>query len=320
MNNALTNKLTLSLKDAGILIVFLALVATLWAVSPDHQFLSLNNILLILIQTAINGILAMGMMYVIISGEIDLSVGSTIALSGVTAAMLAHPGQFPLIVPIVAGIAIGTVVGLVNGVGVAYGAIPSFIITLGSMTAVRGLALMLSGGAPVFDVSSTFEAIASVRIGRFPIMAVYFIVIAALFAFIIHRTVYGRRLYAVGGNLEATRLSGINTGKVLVFVYAMSGLFAALAGLIVTARLSSAQPTAGASYELDAIAAVVVGGTSLMGGKGKITGTLIGALIIGFLNNALNLLDVSAYYQTIAKSIVILVAVLADNYLGRKTA
>ena len=120
MNNALTNKLTLSLKDAGILVVFLALVATLWAVSPDHQFLSLNNILLILIQTAINGILAMGMMYVIISGEIDLSVGSTIALSGVTAAMLAHPGQFPLIVPIVAGIAVGAVVGLVNGVGVAY--------------------------------------------------------------------------------------------------------------------------------------------------------------------------------------------------------
>jgi len=138
--------------------------------------------------------------------------------------------------------------------------------------------------------------------------------------YLLKHTPMGRYIYAVGGNLEATRLSGINTGKVLVFVYAMSGLFAALAGLIVTARLSSAQPTAGASYELDAIAAVVVGGTSLMGGKGKITGTLIGALIIGFLNNALNLLDVSAYYQTIAKSIVILVAVLADNYLGRKTA
>ena len=138
--------------------------------------------------------------------------------------------------------------------------------------------------------------------------------------YLLKHTPMGRYIYAVGGNLEATRLSGINTGKVLIFVYAMSGLFAALAGIIVTARLSSAQPTAGISYELDAIAAVVVGGTSLMGGKGKITGTLIGALIIGILNNALNLLDISSNYQDIIKSIVILVAVLADNYLGRKTA
>ena len=136
--------------------------------------------------------------------------------------------------------------------------------------------------------------------------------------YVLRHTPVGRYIYAVGGNIEAARLSGINVRHVLIFVYAMSGFFAALAGLIVTARLSSAQPTAGMSYELDAIAAVVVGGTSLMGGKGRIMGTLIGALIIGFLNNALNLLDVSAYYQTIAKSVVILVAVLADNLLARK--
>ena len=312
MNNALTNKLTLSLKDAGILVVFLALVATLWAVSPDHQFLSLNNILLILIQTAINGILAMGMMYVIISGEIDLSVGSTIALSGVTAAMLAHPGQFPLIVPIVAGIAVGAVVGLVNGVGVAYGAIPSFIITLGSMTAVRGLALMLSGGAPVFDVSSAFEAIASVRIGRFPIMAVYFIVIAALFAFIIHRTVYGRRLYAVGGNPTAAEISGINVKRYKVSVFVVAGLLAGFCGVLLASRTITGSPAAGETDEMNAIAAVVIGGVSMTGGRGKALGVIIGALMIAVIANGLDILGIDANFQKVVKGLIIVLAVLLD--------
>ena len=284
MNNALTNKLTLSLKDAGILVVFLALVATLWAVSPDHQFLSLNNILLILIQTAINGILAMGMMYVIISGEIDLSVGSTIALSGVTAAMLAHPGQFPLIVPIVAGIAVGAVVGLVNGVGVAYGAIPSFIITLGSMTAVRG----------------------------FPIMAVYFIVIAALFAFIIHRTVYGRRLYAVGGNPTAAEISGINVKRYKVSVFVVAGLLAGFCGVLLASRTITGSPTAGESYELDAIAAVVIGGVSMTGGRGKALGVIIGALMIAVIANGLDILGIDANFQKVVKGLIIVLAVLLD--------
>ena len=301
MNNALSNKLTLSLKDAGILVVFLALVATLWAVSPDHQFLSLNNILLILIQTAINGILAMGMMYVIISGEIDLSVGSTIALSGVTAAMLAHPGQFPLIVPIVAGIAVGAVVGLVNGVGVAYGAIPSFIITLGSMTAVRGLALMLSGGTPVFDVSNAFGAI-----------AVYFIVIAALFAFIIHRTVYGRRLYAVGGNPTAAEISGINVKRYKVSVFVVAGLLAGFCGVLLASRTITGSPTAGESYELDAIAAVVIGGVSMTGGRGKALGVIIGALMIAVIANGLDILGIDANFQKVVKGLIIVLAVLLD--------
>ena len=264
-----------------------------------------------------------GMTWVILLGEIDLSVGSVLALTGAFAAsMIAADLSVWLVVPAI--LLIGALLGSFSGLLVAKGGIQPFIATLVTMTLLRGVTMVYTDGRPINSgFSDNADAFAAIGIGNLAGVPVPVWIMAAVFLlawYLLKHTPMGRYIYAVGGNLEATRLSGINTGKVLIFVYAMSGLFAALAGLIVTARLSSAQPTAGAGYELDAIAAVVVGGTSLMGGKGKITGTLIGALIIGFLNNALNLLDVSAYYQTIAKSIVILVAVLADNYLGRITA
>ena len=318
MTTALNRKLVPSVKDAGILLVFAALVVVLWAVSPGHHFLSVNNVLLILIQTAINGILAMGMMYVIVSGEIDLSVGSTIGLAGVTAAMLAHPGEHALIVPILAGVLVGAVVGLINGIGVAYGAIPSFIITLGTMTAVRGIALMVSGGAPVFNVSGAFEAVASIKLAGFPIMALYFIVIAAAFGFIIHKTVYGRRVYAVGGNPVAAEISGIDVKRYRVSVFVIAGLLAGFCGVLLASRTITGAPTAGESYELDAIAAVVIGGVSMTGGRGRALGVVIGALMIAVIGNGLDILGIDANFQKVVKGVIIVLAVLLDVKARRR--
>ncbi|WP_366181107.1 ABC transporter permease [Actinomyces timonensis] len=308
----LPRRLNASLRDTGIAAVFLALVVVLWGVSPDHSFLGLNNILLILVQTTINGILAMGMMYVIISGEIDLSVGSTIALSGVVATMLAHPGGHPLVVPIVAGVAVGAGVGLLNGIGVAYGAIPSFIVTLGMMTAVRGLALLVSGGSPIYGVSSGFEAIASARIGRLPIMAIYFIVIAALAAFVLNRTVFGRRVYAVGGNPVAAEVSGVSVRRSKISVFVIAGILAGFCGVLLASRTITGSPTAGESYELDAIAAVVIGGVSMTGGRGRAAGVVIGALMIAVIANGLDILGIDSNFQKVVKGLIIVFAVLLD--------
>ncbi|SDM57680.1 MULTISPECIES: ABC transporter permease [Actinomyces] len=308
-----------SVRDAGILVVFIALVFALWLVSPGHHFLSVNNVLLILVQTTINGILAMGMMYVIISGEIDLSVGSTIALAGVVAAMLAHPGEYPVVVPILAALTVGALVGLLNGVGVAYGAIPSFIVTLGTMTAVRGLALIVSGGAPVFNVSATFEAVASVKIGRFPVMAIYLVVIFAICAFVLSRTVYGRRVYAVGGNPVAAEVSGVNVKRSKVSVFVIAGLLAGFCGVLLASRTISGSPTAGESYELDAIAAVVIGGVSMSGGRGRASGVLIGALMIAVIANGLDILGIDANFQRLVKGAIIVAAVLLDVKARRRS-
>ena len=297
------------------LLALLVLVIIVAVLNP--KFITPDNLFNIFRQTSVNAVIAVGMTLVILTAGIDLSVGSVLALTGAFAAsMIAADISVWLVVPTI--LLSGALLGSFSGLLVAKGGIQPFIATLVTMTLLRGVTMVYTDGRPISSgFSDNADAFAAIGIGDLAGVPVPVWIMAAVFLlawYLLKHTPMGRYIYAVGGNLEATRLSGINTGKVLVFVYAMSGLFAALAGLIVTARLSSAQPTAGASYELDAIAAVVVGGTSLMGGKGKITGTLIGALIIGFLNNALNLLDVSAYYQTIAKSIVILVAVLADNY------
>ena len=310
------------LRQYGGIVIALIILCTVFTIA-NSRFLSLANFMNIFQQVAVVAIAAFGMTWVILLGEIDLSVGSVLALTGAFAAsMIAADISVWLVVPAI--LLSGALLGSFSGLLVAKGGIQPFIATLVTMTLLRGVTMVYTDGRPISSgFSDNADAFAAIGIGDLAGVPVPVWIMAAVFLlawYLLKHTPMGRYIYAVGGNLEATRLSGINTGKVLVFVYAMSGLFAALAGLIVTARLSSAQPTSGASYELDAIAAVVVGGTSLMGGKGKITGTLIGALIIGFLNNALNLLDVSAYYQTIAKSIVILVAVLADNYLGRQTA
>lgn len=301
------------------IIALLILIAIVSAINPD--FFKLDNILNILRQTSVNAIIAVGMTFVILIAGIDLSVGSVLALTGAIAASLVSKELTVfLVVPIV--LFIGTLLGAFSGIIVAKGKVQPFIATLVTMTLLRGLTMVYTDGRPISTgFSNSADSFAFLGTGYlfgipFPIwlMAIVF----AVAWYILKHTPIGRYIYALGGNESATQLSGINVNKIKLFVFAVSGFLSALAGLIVTSRLSSAQPTAGVSYELDAIAAVVVGGTSLMGGKGRVMGTLIGALIIGFLNNALNLLDISSYYQMIAKAMVILIAVLADNYLGSK--
>ncbi|WP_105567278.1 ABC transporter permease [Microbacterium halophytorum] len=299
-------------KNLGLVVVFLAIVAVLTIASPNNSFLSVNNIFLILIQTSINGILAMGMMYVIISGQIDLSVGSTVGLAGVAAAMFAHPGEFPLIVPILVGLLVGAGVGALNGVGVAYGGVPSFIVTLGTLTAVRGLALMLSGGAPVTDLSSAFRELASGQVWGIPTLAIYLVVVAAVAAFVLRRTVFGRRVYALGGNPAAAEVSGISVKRLTVAPFVIAGVLAGLAGVLLASRTFTGSPTAGASYELDAIAAVVIGGVSMAGGRGRAFGVLIGALMIAVIANGLDILGIDSNAQLLIKGAIIVLAVLID--------
>ncbi|MBO1107423.1 ribose ABC transporter permease [Plesiomonas shigelloides] len=300
------------------LIALLVLIAVVSFLNPN--FFMLDNLLNILRQTSVNAIIAVGMTLVILTAGIDLSVGSVLALCGAVAATMVGL-ELPVYVVIPAALALGAALGGISGVIIAKGKVQAFIATLVTMTLLRGATLVYTDGRPVStgfsDAADSFAWLGTGYLFGIPVpiwlMALVFI--AAWY--MLNHTRMGRYIYALGGNEAATCLSGINVDRVKIAVYALCGLLAALAGLIVTSRLSSAQPTAGTGYELDAIAAVVLGGTSLAGGKGRIMGTLIGALIIGFLNNALNLLDVSSYYQMIAKAVVILLAVLVDNKSGK---
>ena len=296
------------------LIGLLVLILVVSILSPS--FLTANNILNVLRQTSINGVIAAGMTFVILTGGIDLSVGSILGFSGAIAASLVVSGQ-NIVLAVIAAIAVGAGIGFINGLVISKGKLQPFIATLASMTILRGATLVFTNGKPI-TTGTTEGALAFGKIGGgsilgIPTPALMMIIAFLVCAYILNQTRMGRYTYALGGNEEATKLSGLNTYKIKIFAYTMSGVLAAIAGIIITSRLFSAQPTAGDGYELDAIAAVVLGGTSLSGGKGKITGTIIGVLIIGILSNALNLLDVSSYYQMIAKGIVILIAVLADR-------
>ena len=296
------------------LVGLIVLIVAVSIASPD--FLDVGNLLNVLRQTSINAVIAMGMTFVILTAGIDLSVGAVLALCGAFAASLIASGTglvIAMLIVLLAGLALGAVSGLI----ITYGAVQPFIATLVSMTVLRGAVLVFSNGTPI-DASSGAASNAFGNLGAGYLFGIPIPVIAAAIVFALcwvalTQTRFGRYVYAIGGNENVTRLSGVNVTLVKIVVYAVSGLLAALAEIILTARLQSAQPTAGVGYELDAIAAVVVGGTSLAGGIGSMTGTLIGALIIGILNNALNLMDVSAYYQMIAKGAVILLAVLVDR-------
>lgn len=295
----------------------IALILLITVVSfLNANFFTLDNILNILRQTSVNAIIAVGMTLVILTAGIDLSVGSILALCGAFAATMVGL-EVPVMIAVPTSLIAGALLGGLTGIIIAKGKVQAFIATLVTMTLLRGVTMVYTDGRPIStgftDTADAFAWFGTGYLLGIPvpvwIMAVVFI--AAWY--MLNHTRFGRYVYALGGNESATRLSGIDVDKVKIGVYAICGFLAALAGIIVASRLSSAQPTAGMGYELDAIAAVVVGGTSLAGGRGRIMGTLIGALIIGFLNNALNLLDVSSYYQMIAKAVVILLAVLVDN-------
>ncbi|EGR0063237.1 ribose ABC transporter permease [Vibrio vulnificus] len=296
------------------LIALLFLIVVVSFLNPN--FFTVDNILNILRQTSVNAIIAVGMTLVILTAGIDLSVGSVLALCGAFAASLVAM-EVPVFIAVPTALLAGAALGAISGVIIAKGKVQAFIATLVTMTLLRGVTMVYTDGRPISTgFTDTADAFAWFGTGYalgIPVPVWLMVIVFSAAWYLLNHTRFGRYVYALGGNESATRLSGINVDKVKIGVYAICGLLAALAGIIVTSRLSSAQPTAGMGYELDAIAAVVLGGTSLMGGKGRIMGTLIGALIIGFLNNALNLLDVSSYYQMIAKAAVILLAVMVDN-------
>lgn len=278
----------------------------------SDRFLTVDNLLNVTRQVSINAIISVGMTLVILTGGIDLSVGSILAFSGsITAGLLA--GGQALSLAVVLGLIVGAGLGFVNGILITRADIPPFIATLGTMTAARGFTLVYTDGRPITGMDEVFRFLGGGYIASVPVPVIIMAVIFIAAYIMLTQTKFGRYIYAIGGNEEAARLSGINTKKVLTAVYTLGGLLAGFSGVIMASRLNSAQPTAGIGFELDAIAAVVLGGTSLSGGVGTIAGTLIGAMIIGVLDNGLNLLNVSSFYQQVAKGVVILLAVYVDK-------
>ncbi|WP_413693967.1 ribose ABC transporter permease [Psychromonas sp. KJ10-2] len=295
----------------------IALIALIAVVSVlNEYFFTLDNLLNILRQTSVIAILAAGMTLVILTAGIDLSVGSILALCGAFAASMISL-EISVFIAIPVSLLGGAVLGSMTGVIISKGKVQAFIATLVMMTLLRGVTMVYTDGRPIStgftDVADHFAWFGTGYLFGIPVPVWLMIFVFAGIWYLLNHTRFGRYVYALGGNESATKLSGINVDRIKIGVYGICGLLSALARIIITSRLSSAQPTAGMGYELDAIAAVVVGGTSLAGGRGYIMGTLIGALIIGVLNNALNLLDVSSYFQMIVKAAVILLAVLVDN-------
>lgn len=307
-------------------IALVLLVAVLGCISPE--FRTASNFLNLLRQATFNGLIAFGMTCVILSDGIDLSVGSTFALAAIVCAELIMAG-IPAWLCILAALAVGVILGSISGVLVTKGRLQPFIATLVTMTAYRGMAMIFTDGKPISRLAASIESEAgaflfkvlgkgNVVFGpndmfKIPIPAIILVIALLIFWFLLTKTTFGRKLYATGSNAKCANLVGVNTTKIKITVYAISGFMSALAGLIMISRVDSAQPILGEGYELDAIAAVALGGTSMSGGRGKITGTFAGVLIIAVLNNGLNILGVSTYYQEVIKAIVILIAVLSDR-------
>lgn len=309
------SKALILLERFKMFILLVVVLAVLGIV--ESKFLAGNNIANIFKQIATNAILAAGMCFVILTGGIDISVGATLALVGAISVDLIRMGVHIVFVVLIA-LAIGAVVGLFNGVFIAKFKLQPMIVTLATMSICRGLTYIYTKGSPItlntaLSSGKVYKWIGSGSLfGKIPFPLILVILVFAVSFYILNKTAFGRRVYAVGGNEDAARLSGINTVWTKIMAYVTCGIMAAIAAIIISARVSSAQPNAGESYEMDAIAAVVIGGTSLRGGEGKVLYTIIGALIIGMLNNFLNLIGVDSYYQIVVKGVVILIAVLAD--------
>lgn len=303
------------LSGNGALVGLLVLCLALYIATP--AFLTGPNLVNIGIQASTIAVLAFGMTFVIVAGGIDLSVGSVAALSAMASAWIFTSAGLPGWMSIVAGLATGALAGAVSGLGVAFGRLPSFIATLAMLSVARGLTLVLSDGRPI--ATSPEVSFLGSSLGGVPVPILVLVVTGVIASFVLNRTVVGREMYAVGGNVEAARLSGIRVRKVLVTVFALAGVYAALAGMLLAGRLNSAQPQAASGYELDAIAAVVIGGASLAGGVGKVSGTLIGALVLAVIRNGLNLLNVSSFWQQVVIGLVIAIAVGIDVLRRKNT-
>ena len=317
-----TKKLGAKISEYAVFIALVLLVVAMMIFADG--FATSSNLLNLLRQAAFNGLIAFGMTLVILSDGIDLSVGSVFALAAIICAELIVAGMNTALAVLIALVA-GTALGLVSGFLVAKCRLQAFIATLITMTAYRGLAKIITSGKPISQLANSatsgdffFKAMGkgSVLIAetiKIPIPAIILVLAFLIVYFILNKTTFGRRIYATGSNAKCANLVGVNTTKIKIACYSLSGFLSALAGLLMISRLDSAQPTLGSGYELDAIAAVALGGTSMSGGRGKVTGTIAGVLIIAVLNNGLNIMDVSSYYQEVIKALVILVAVLSDR-------
>jgi ribose/xylose/arabinose/galactoside ABC-type transport system permease subunit len=308
----------------------LVIVVVVVDVLTHGDFLTTGNITNVLRQITYNTILAVGQTFVIITAGIDLSVGSLVAISGVICAMFANAvplhGDFLLLATLVVALLLGGFAGVVNAIPVVRLGLPPFITTLAMMQIARGFAYIASGGRPIALNDNAAAAFSNTGIGyvfeRIPIAVIWMAIVVVIFAVLLARTRFGRYVYAIGGNEEAARLAGVSVGTVKTMVYVICGALAAVAGLLLMARFSSGSPQTGVGFELNAIAAVVVGGTSLMGGRGTIVGTFFGALLIGVLNNVMNLIGIESYTQQIVLGVVIVTAVIVDElrkrYLSKK--
>jgi len=294
------------------LIAFAILFIALSILSP--VFLQSSNILQVLRQIAVNGLIAGGMTFAILTGGIDLSVGSTLGFAAMSTVLMIN-GGIPSSLAIILGIIIGAIIGAINGILIAKAKLQPFIVTLATMTILRGAVLVISRSMPVTAQTgaTAFNNIGNAWILGIPVPVIILAIVLAILWFLLEKTTFGSKVYSIGGNEDVAKLSGIKTDRAKIAIYAIVGACAALAGIILASRLNSAQPQLGNGFELDAIAAVVIGGTSLAGGKGKISGTIIGVLLIGILGNGLNLLGVSSEFQQIVKGAVILLAVLVDG-------
>lgn len=305
-------KSKINFQDLGSLIALVLLVVAISIVSPE--FRTVSNFMSLLRQSSINGLIAFGMTCVILTDAIDLSVGSVLALSTALCAGMIT-GGVPAGVAMILALVIGTALGMVSGILVTKGRLQAFIATLITMTVFRGLTMIYTNGKPISNLGDSF-VLKFIGKGNFfgvPVPVILLILIFVAMFFLLNKTTFGRAVYATGCNWKCAKLAGINIHRTKIICYAISGFMSALAGLILLSRLSSAQPTLGDGYELDAIAASALGGISMSGGRGKIYGTFIGVLIIAVLNNGMNILGVSSYYQDVVKGIVILIAVLSDR-------
>jgi len=322
--------------EANIFLVLIGIVAFFevigWLVVGQSFLFNTQRLTVMILQVAVIGIIAVGVTQVIITGGVDLSSGSVVGMTAMIAASFAQTSDYaravyptltdlPVIFPVVVGLTVGLCAGLINGSLIAYTAIPPFIATLGMMVAARGIAKWYTRGQPVSMLSEDYAAIgANMTIGgiSIPVPVIIFLVVALIFHIALRYTRYGKFTYAIGANVQAARVSGINVGRHLIKVYAIAGLLSGLAGVVLSARAITGQASMGVSYELDAIAAAVIGGTSLAGGVGRITGTVIGTIILGVMTSGFTFLRIDAYYQEIVKGVIIVAAVIVDQYRQRR--
>ncbi|NQT61029.1 MAG: ABC transporter permease [Bacteroidetes bacterium] len=320
MKVSLLNKsgLGVFLEKYAMIIIMFGLIVIMSILKPEH-FPTYNNARNILRQTSVIGIIAIGVTFTIITAGIDISGGSVVAMTSVILAHFIHPaadgvgGEYPLIFGILLTLLVGVAAGGLVGVIVGYGHVPPFIVTLGMMSIARGIAMIISNGRPIGNFTDTFNYIGSgMVLGYLPVPIIIFILCGLVAYIILHRTKYGTYIYAIGGNPNAAIVSGINVKAITTLVYVLAGFFTAVAGIVVTARQQSGQPSVGIGYELEAITCVVIGGTSLAGGIGKISGTIIGAIIIGILTNGMTMMQVNPNWQLVVKGVIIVSAVLID--------